>query len=144
MFQSILLPLRERGKLGYIYYYIQPHYYHLNGWRSQIYATHVWGKSITDKNTFYTIENETKYFKRINKMGNLAIRGQLGLARNIDSPFPPFVIDNNRNLRGAGNLVQRGNAYWSINTEYRHTLLEKGVVHLTRKHLYRYGWKTTR
>ena len=114
------------GKLGYTYDYIQPHYYHLNGWRSQTYATHVWGKSITDNNTFYTIENETKYFKRINKMGNLAIRGQLGLARNIDSPFSPFVIDNNRNVRGVGNLVQRGNAYWAINTEYRHTLFEKG------------------
>lgn len=25
-----------------------------------------------------------------------------------------------------GNLVQRGNAYWSLNTEYRHTLFEKG------------------
>ena len=59
-------------------------------------------------------------------MGNLAIRGQLGLARNIDSPFPPFVIDNNRNVRGAGNLVQRGNTYWAINTEYRHSLFEKG------------------
>jgi hypothetical protein len=114
------------GKLGYTYDYIQPHYYHLKGWRSQTNATHVWGKSITDNNTFYTIENETKYFKRINKMGNLAIRGQLGLARNIDSPFPPFVIDNNRNVRGAGNLVQRGNTYWAINTEYRHSLFEKG------------------
>jgi len=29
-------------------------------------------------------------------------------------------------VRGAGNLVQRGNAYWSMNTEYRHTLFEKG------------------
>ena len=114
------------GKLGYTYDYIHPHYYHLKGWRSQTYATHVWGKSITDNNTFYTIENETSYFKRIKSLGNLAFRAQLGVARNIDSPFPPFAIDNNRNVRGAGNLVQRGNAYWAINTEYRHSLFEKG------------------
>lgn len=54
----------------------------------------------------------------------------MGVARNIDSPFPPFAIDNNRNVRGVGNLVQRGNAYWSLNTEYRHTLFEKGWLAL--------------
>lgn len=114
------------GKLGYTYDYIQPHYYLLSGWRSQTYATHVWGKSITDNTTFFTVENETSYFKRINTQGNLAFRLQLGIARNINSPFPPFAIDNNRNVRGVGNLVQRGNAFWSLNTEYRHTLFEKG------------------
>ena len=114
------------GKLGYTYDYIQPHYYHLNGWRSKTYATHVWGKSITQNNTFYILENETSYFKRIKSFGNLAFRMQVGVARNIDSPFPPFAIDNNRNVRGVGYLVQRGNAYWSLNTEYRHTLFEKG------------------
>lgn len=114
------------GKLGYIYDYIQPHYYHLSGWRSQTYASHVWGKSITQNNTFYMLENETSYFKRIKSFGNLAVRLQLGVARDIDSPFPPFAIDNNRNVRGVGNLVQRGNAYWSLNTEYRHSLFEKG------------------
>ena len=114
------------GKLGYNYDYIRPHYYHLSGWRSQTYATHVWEKSITQNNTFYVLENETSYFKRIKSFGNLAFRMQVGVARNIDSPFPPFAIDNNRNVRGVGNLVQRGNAYWSLNTEYRHTLFEKG------------------
>ena len=114
------------GKLGYTYDYIQPYYYHLSGWRSQTYATHVWGKSITQNNTFYTLENETSYFRRINSLGNLAFRMQLGIARNINSPFPPFAIDNNRNVRGVGNIVQRGNAFWSLNTEYRHTLFEKG------------------
>ena len=118
------------GKIGYTYDYIQPHYYHLNGWRSQTYGTHVWGKSITQNNTFYTLENETSYFKRIKPFGNFAVRIQLGVARNIDSPFPPFAIDNNRNVRGVGNLVQRGNAYWSLNTEYRHTLFEKGWLAL--------------
>ena len=114
------------GKLGHTYDYIQPHYYLLSGWRSQTYATHVWGKSITQNNTFYTLENETSYFKRIQSLGNLAFRLQMGVARNINSPFPPFAIYNNRYVRGVGNLVQRGNAYWSLNTEYRYNLFEKG------------------
>ena len=114
------------GKLGHTYDYIQPHYYLLSGWRSQTYATHVWGKSITQNNTFYTLENETSYFKRIQSLGNLAFRLQMGVARNINSPFPPFAIYNNRYVRGVGNLVQRGNSYWSLNTEYRYNLFEKG------------------
>ena len=118
------------GKLGYTYDYIQQHYYHLSGWRSQTYGTHVWGKSITQNNTFYMLENETSYFKRIKAFGNLAFRMQLGVARNIDSPFPHFANDNNSNVRGVGNLVQRGNAYWSFNTEYRHTLFEKNWLAL--------------
>ena len=50
---------------------------------------------------------------------------KVGLARNSDSPFPPFVIDNNQNVRGAGNLIQRGNGLWAINIEYRQTLVEQ-------------------
>ena len=58
-------------------------------------------------------------------MGNLALRVKLGYAKNIDTPFPPFAIDNNRNVRGSGNLVQRGSALWVINSEYRQRLIEK-------------------
>ena len=125
-FPEVFSTTKGVGKLGYTYDYIQPHYYLLSGWRSQTYATHVWGKSITDNITFFTFENETSYFKRIQSLGNLAFKLRLGMARNINSSFPPFAIDNNRNVRGVGNLVQRGNAYWSLNTEYRHTLFEKG------------------
>lgn len=113
------------AKLGYIYDYIQPFYYQLDGWRNQTFFTHVWGNSITQNSTFYSLENELKYFKRLKEKVNLAVRFRLGFARNIDAPFPPFAIDNNRNVRGAGNLIQRGNALWAINTEYRHQLLEK-------------------
>ena len=49
----------------------------------------------------------------------------MGLAKNIDTVFPPFAIDNNRNVRGSGNLIQRGSALWVFNSEYRHRLIEK-------------------
>ena len=49
----------------------------------------------------------------------------MGYAQNDKTSFPPFAIDNNKNVRGAGNLVQRGSAYWAINSEYRQQIFEK-------------------
>ena len=73
---------------------------------------------------FYALENETTYFKRIGNHGNWASRLQLSISRNFETPFPAFVIDNNLNIRGIGNRVQRGSALAAWSTEYRHTLLE--------------------
>ncbi len=65
------------------------------------------------------------YFKRIGKKGNWASRLRLGLATNDDSPFAPFAVDNNLNIRGVGNTIDRGTGVIVLNTEYRHTLYEK-------------------
>ena len=50
---------------------------------------------------------------------------QLGISTNKDSPFVPFILDNYINVRGSGNRVSRGTAEKTINSEYRHTLLER-------------------
>ena len=113
------------GKIGYNYDAIIPFYYFNSGWKNQLILTHVWGKTISNRNTFYSIENQTIYFKRIKEFGNLGFRLKLGLAKNIDTLFPPFAIDNNRNVRGSGNLIQRGSSIWTFNSEYRHGLIEK-------------------
>lgn len=70
--------------------------------------------------------NDLEYFKRIGEKGNLANRLRLSYTTNKESPFAPFALDNQINIRGAGNTVSRGTAAIVINTEYRHTLLEKG------------------
>ncbi len=70
--------------------------------------------------------NDFVYYKRIGKKGNWATRLRLGIATNNDSPFAPFAVDNNLNIRGVGNTIDRGTAAIVINTEYRHTLIEKG------------------
>ena len=113
------------GKIGYNYDAIFPFYYFNSGWKNQLILTHVWGKTISNRNTFYSIENQTVYFKRIKEFGNLGFRLKLGLAKNINTLFPPFAIDNNRNVRGSGNLIQRGSSLWAFNSEYRHGLIEK-------------------
>ncbi len=69
--------------------------------------------------------NDFLYFKRIGKKGNLANRLRLGISSNDDSPFAPFSVDNNLNIRGVGNTIDRGTGVIILNSEYRHTVYEK-------------------
>ncbi len=69
--------------------------------------------------------NDFIYYKRVGKKGNWASRLRLGLASNDDSPFAPFAVDNNLNVRGVGNIIDRGTGVIVLNTEYRHTLIDK-------------------
>ncbi len=69
--------------------------------------------------------NDFEYFKRIGKKGNWANRLRLAYATNDSTPFAPFTVDNQLNIRGAGNTIDRGIAAVVLNTEYRHTLYEK-------------------
>ena len=43
----------------------------------------------------------------------------------METPFAPFSVDNNLNIRGVGNTIDRGTAAVVLNTEYRHTLINK-------------------
>jgi mannose-6-phosphate isomerase-like protein (cupin superfamily) len=69
--------------------------------------------------------NDLLYYKRIGQKGNWANRLRLGLASNDETPFAPFSVDNNLNIRGVGNIIDRGTAAIVLNTEYRHTLIDK-------------------
>lgn len=69
--------------------------------------------------------NDFLYYHRVGKKGNWASRLRMGLATNDDSPFAPFAVDNNLNVRGVGNTIDRGTGVIVLNTEYRQTLYEK-------------------
>ena len=64
--------------------------------------------------------HETRYYRLIGARGNLALRGRLGLSTNRDSPFAPFTLDAQLNIRGSGNRADRGTAQAILNAEYRH------------------------
>ena len=68
------------------------------------------------------------YFKRAGERGNWANRLRIGLASNPNSPFAPFSVDNNLNVRGVGNTIDRGTGVILVNTEYRYTLFEKESI----------------
>ena len=69
--------------------------------------------------------NDFFYFDRVGERGNWASRLRIGLSSNDDTPFAPFSVDNNLNIRGVGNTIDRGTGAIVLNTEYRHTLYEK-------------------
>jgi hypothetical protein len=47
------------------------------------------------------------------------------LSSNDKTPFAPFSLDNNLNIRGVGNIIDRGTGVVVFNTEYRTTIYEK-------------------
>ena len=63
-----------------------------------------------------------RHFRLVGPRGNLAGRVRLGLSTNENSPFAPFVLDSQLNIRGSGNRIDRGTAQFVFNLEYRHTL----------------------
>lgn len=112
-------------KLIYEYNNVNRFYHYVEGFKSILNFQYV-----TTRNDilpeFAIGFNDIVYYKRIGEKGNWASRLRLGLATNNDSPFAPFAVDNNLNIRGVGNAIDRGTAAIVLNTEYRHTLLEKG------------------
>jgi hypothetical protein len=99
-------------------------FYLVKGIRSTFFGQYVFS-STQFQNDFIIAWNDFSYFKRLGKTGNWATRLRLGISSNDKSPFSPFVIDNNLNVRGVGNIVDRGTGTVVINTEYRTTLYEK-------------------
>ncbi len=111
-------------KLIYQYEDLDYYYQFLSGFKSSFNFQYV----TTTDNTlqdFLIGWNDFNYYLRIGANGNWANRLRLGLASNHDSPFAPFSVDNNINIRGVGNTIDRGTGSIVLNTEYRHTIFEK-------------------
>ncbi|MGV6830455.1 MAG: POTRA domain-containing protein [bacterium] len=108
----------EYNNLNYDYQYVE-------GFRSIFNFQYVHSTDDEMLPDFLIGWNDFQYFKRIGKKGNWANRLRLGVATNDDTPFAPFAVDNNLNIRGVGNLIDRGTAAIVLNTEYRYTLYEK-------------------
>lgn len=100
-------------------------YQYISGFRSSFNFQYVTSNNDFQRD-FLIFWNNFDYFKRVGDRGNWANRLRLGVASNDDSPFAPFSLDNNLNIRGVGNIIDRGTAMAVLNTEYRHTLIEKG------------------
>ena len=111
-------------KLIYDYDDIDYFYHYLDGFRSNLNFQYV-GSSDAALPEFLIGFNDFIYYKRIGIRGNWANRLRLGLASNVNSPFAPFTVDNNLNIRGVGNTIDRGTGAIVFNTEYRHTFIDK-------------------
>ena len=110
---------------AYEYVDLDFEYHNISGFRSFIEGT-VFSKSNELLQTDYILSSDTQYFKRIGKKGNWANRFQFQYSNPVDNTnFTPITIDNQLNTRGAGNTIDRGTAAIALNTEYRHTFIEK-------------------
>ncbi|WP_298530689.1 outer membrane protein assembly factor [uncultured Algibacter sp.] len=107
----------EFNRLDYYYQYV-------SGFKSQFNFQYV--TSMDDVlPDFFVGWNDFFLFKRVGQRGNWANRLRFGLASNDKTPFAPFSVDNNVNIRGVGNVIDRGTGSIVLNTEYRQTLIEK-------------------
>lgn len=113
-------------KFVYLYDDLDYFYQYVSGFKNELYVQMVTSENDFQEDFFVTW-NDLFYFKRIGEKGNWANRLRVGLSTNTKSPFAPFALDNNVNLRGVGILVDRGTGSIVYNTEYRHTILEKGA-----------------
>jgi len=112
-------------KFIYGYDNLDYYYQYVSGFKSVFNFQYVTSRNVVLPE-FLIGWNDFFYFKRIGKKGNWANRMRLGISSNSDSPFAPFSVDNNLNVRGVGNTIDRGTGVIIYNTEYRHTLYEKG------------------
>ncbi|MCT4629865.1 POTRA domain-containing protein [Winogradskyella sp.] len=123
------LNLRRTSVVGeYAYNNITIDYQYIKGFRSTFnynFTVNASGNKDLLKN-FFIGRNDFEYYKRIGDKGNWANRLRLGYATNDTTPFAPFALDNQLNIRGVGNVIDRGTASVVLNTEYRHTVYEKG------------------
>ena len=113
-------------KLIYEYNNLNYDYQYLEGFRSIFNFQYVHSTNEAQLPDFLIGWNDFMYFKKVKERGNWASRLRLGVATNDDTPFAPFSVDNNLNIRGVGNIIDRGTAAIVLNTEYRHTIYEKG------------------
>lgn len=112
-------------KFIYEYNSVEREYYFFEGWVNTFNFKYVVSQDIILPD-FLIGWNDVIYYKRVGEKGNWASRLRLGLSSNNDTPFAPFAVDNNLNIRGVGNTIDRGTGAIVLNTEYRHTLFEKG------------------
>lgn len=111
-------------KLVYTFNNLQFNYQNINGFKSILYTQFVTSNNAYQED-FFIAWNDFFYFKTIGNKGNWANRLRFGLSTNQQTPFAPFALDNNVNLRGVGILVDRGTGSFVYNTEYRHAIYNK-------------------
>ncbi|WP_272150542.1 outer membrane protein assembly factor [Tenacibaculum aiptasiae] len=129
-------------KTIYTYDVLDYYYQYISGFKNQLYGQYVISENEYQED-FLIFWNDLFYYKRIGKKGNWANRLRVGLSSNVKSPFAPFALDNNVNLRGVGILVDRGTGSIVWNTEYRHTLYENNWLVLQGNVFNDFGtWRT--
>lgn len=105
-------------------YFLRYNSFYLGGWDLNTITQTVYNPA--DLSWFKIIQSDFRQFLKVGRLGNVGLRGRVGMASNDGSPFAPFVLDSYLNVRGIGNRVARGTATMILNLEYRQTVLDWG------------------
>ena len=111
-------------KFTHLFRKIDYHNYFADGWDNIAVTESV--RDLAEGNWFHVFRNDLRYFKRTGQRGNLALRVRIGISTNKNTPFAPFVLDSQTNIRGAGNRRDRGTGALVLNTEYRYAFFDIG------------------
>ncbi len=111
-------------KFNYNFDNLKYDFYLVNGFKSIFTGQYVVSTN-EFQNDFTIAWNDFSLYKRVGKTGNWASRLRIGISSNDASPFSAFALDNNLNIRGVGNIIDRGTGTLVFNSEYRSTLFEK-------------------
>lgn len=114
-------------KLIYQYDDLKYNYQHVSGFKNIFNFQYVTSETNVSSPNFLIGWNDILYYRRYKTRGNFACRLRLGLSTNNDSPFAPFALDNNVNIRGVGNIIDRGTGSIVLNTEYRYSIIDKPI-----------------
>ena len=111
-------------KLVYTFDNLDYYYQYIQGFKSTLYLQYVTSNN-SFQSDFFIAWNDFFYYRKMWKKGTWANRLRFGLSTNEKTPFAPFALDNNVNLRGVGILVDRGTGVALWNTEYRYIVYDK-------------------
>ena len=111
-------------KFLYEFSNVKSNYQYMEGLKSQFRFQYVEEVNAVSP-SFLIGVNDLFYYHQTGKKGTWASRFRIGFASNNDTPFAPFALDNNINIRGVGNTIDRGTASIVLNTELRYSLIDK-------------------
>ena len=109
-------------KLGFSINHLGYDYFYRSGNQWNVLSQYV--ANLDDKSKFISLAFEGKKFWRPYSKTNIAAQLRIAFASNNDSPFAPFVVDSQTNIRGVGNRVDRGTGQLVLNLELRQTLID--------------------
>lgn len=108
--------------LGYIHDKVLYDFFYRTGIQHQLLLQSV--STIGDDIQFLSVSYEGRAYWKLTPTTNLASQLRISLGTNNNTPFAPYVLDSNFNLRGVGNRVDRATAQVVINLEVRETVFE--------------------
>jgi outer membrane protein insertion porin family len=112
----------EIRKLRFSYFYIE-------GWRNDLHMGMVFPYP-DPEHPIAICFNEFRFYKRVARKGNVAMRLMAGISGENKTVFYPFIADSYYNFRGIGYRTDRGNRIGLMNLEFRQTLYDKKLAGL--------------